>query len=291
MAPERTRAWTEGVNASNGADHRHRAPLEALLIFCPPAAFKPRPFARNPAAPLNCPWQSTPAAGMPAAVNNGNPAFQCFSICVRFGRGRRLPGAPKGRCRKTCDQALWRQKARNALHLPLKGFAHRNNGHCDGIALRKPRLADRGRSAVEPTLTCTRPDCHPERRRREPPEQKDSARRQPGTSGWRRAGSFAPPASRGFPAPAPRARELDSPPDLRTHSPPMTTTHRLAVRRWRFDGGSGPNCTKITDAPVASDLLTRLLLARNAATCENSFSEQALAWRRPSEPASSGGRR
>ena len=201
MAPERTRAWTEGVNASNGADHRHRAPLEALLIFCPPAAFKPRPFARNPAAPLNCPWQSTPAAGMPAAADNGNPAFQCFSICMRFGRGRRLPGAPKERCRKTCDQALWRQKARNALHLPLKGFAHRNNGHCDGIALRKPRLADRGRSAVEPTLTCTRPDCHPERMRREQPEPKDPARRQlehsrPATRGILRPRFAAPPRAR-----------------------------------------------------------------------------------------------
>ena len=66
---------------------------------------------------------------------------------------------------------------------------------------------------VEPPLTCARPGCHPEHatvqwtvalpstqsgrreasrsdERREPPEPKDPARRQPGASGCRRAGSF-----------------------------------------------------------------------------------------------------
>ncbi len=57
--------------------------------------------------------------------------------------------------------------------VPGRGPGLRANGGVGDFCTEGPRLH------VKPPSTCTRPGCHPERRRREPPESKDPVRRQP----------------------------------------------------------------------------------------------------------------
>ena len=91
---------------------------------------------------------------------------------------------------------------------------------------------------------------------------------------WRRAGCFAL-ASRGLPAPALRARGLDNLPDRRMLRSLGMTMRRLAQRRWRFNSGSGPDCTKITDAPSENSYARFAVLFLHSSTCVFPAAEKA----------------